>query len=400
MDKQKQDYETQLQNMGKDYDDQLAEALAEREKDYALILDSKIIEHEDQILDTENCLHREYIDKISQYQEIIKTIKNENQALCEENSLKQTQIDQNFHVVNHLKEDARIKNLQYEQLMYTIGRYDQQKDTHPDVQTPQSFKQRPSSVWKTYSQIDSNNKENDLSNISSLPPQKHPIDNLKGYWHKMKNKKSSRTRNSDNYMNSAINIQAASHTNLPTGNKMSVKRSNTSFNGCTSKSMLRDNKPHYSNKMRANNKRGNQVSLSSKFVNDLRESKWLKDSTYLEIDTESEKDRTPVKSMISSLETNTQDKKNKILKEAYNTLDSLNSAWKQKVENDRFGLGGMTYDNTYKDFVDDTFDDGAADIEDSMCLDEVAVSQRSINASFINIKRNKPLEYKLKHFTG
>jgi hypothetical protein len=146
MDKQKQDYETQLQNMGKDYDDQLAEALSEREKEYALILDSKIIEHEDQILDTENCLHREYIDKISQYQEIIKTIKNENQALCEENSLKQTHIDQNFHVVNRLKEDARIKNLQYEQLMYTIGKYDQQKDTLSDAQTPQSFKQRPSSV--------------------------------------------------------------------------------------------------------------------------------------------------------------------------------------------------------------------------------------------------------------
>lgn len=58
----------------------------------------------------------------------------------------------------------------------------------------------------------------------------------------------------------------------------------------------------------------------------------------------------------------------------------------------------MTYDNTYKGLGDDTFDDEAADIEDSMFLDEVAVSQRSINASFINIKRNKPLEYKLKHF--
>jgi hypothetical protein len=54
---------------------------------------------------------------------------------------------------------------------------------------------------------------------------------LKGYWNKMKNKKSVRTRNSNNYMNSVNTMHASSHTNLPTGTKISVKRSNTSFNG-------------------------------------------------------------------------------------------------------------------------------------------------------------------------
>lgn len=146
LDKQKQDYETQLENMGKDFEDQFAEAMIEKEKEYALILDSKLIEHEDHILDTENRLHREYIDKISQYQEIIKTLKNENHELYEENSFKQTQMDENIYLINQLKEEARIKHLQYEQIMYTINNLEHPRDTLSDAQTPQSFKQRPSSV--------------------------------------------------------------------------------------------------------------------------------------------------------------------------------------------------------------------------------------------------------------
>lgn len=63
-------------------------------------------------------------------------------------------------------------------------------------------------------------------------------------------------------------------------------------------------------------------------------------------------------------------------------------------------MGGQTYDNEveWNEEADDTFEDDSADIDDSMLLDEVAVSRREINSSFINIKRNQPMEYKLKRF--
>jgi len=86
-------------------------------------------------------------------------------------------------------------------------------------------------------------------------------------------------------------------------------------------------------------------------------------------------------------------------KDAYKTADDLSSTRKklqqQFVQNDKNFDNQIEWNETY---VDETFDDDDdADIDDSICLDEVTVSQKSINASFINIKRNKPLEYKLKN---
>ena len=120
----------------------------------------------------------------------------------------------------------------------------------------------------------------------------------------------------------------------------------------------------------------------------------------MDFGSDSEKGHTPVRSKISDLEQNTKEKHNILIKEAYNTVDGFNSTYKKNLENDKFGMGGQTYDNEveWNEQADDTFDDDSADIDDSLFLDEVAVSQRAINSSFINIKRNQPLEYKLKNF--
>jgi len=57
-------HEKAMESQQQQYEDQLAQMYQEKEKEYVLILDAKMIEHEDQLLDTENRLHREYIDKI------------------------------------------------------------------------------------------------------------------------------------------------------------------------------------------------------------------------------------------------------------------------------------------------------------------------------------------------
>jgi len=99
IEKMKKAHEENIQKLNQEFEDKLAEALMEKEKEHALIIDAKIIEHEDQILETENRLHREYIVKIAQYQEIIKELKNENQDLYEENSLKQKKLDENVESI-------------------------------------------------------------------------------------------------------------------------------------------------------------------------------------------------------------------------------------------------------------------------------------------------------------
>lgn len=148
-------HEQQIEQLKKDYEDKIAQAWVEKEKDHVLILDSKIVEYEDQLLDTENRLHREYIDKIAKYQEIIKDLKQENQDLYEENSLKQRQIDENMNTINDLKDKISIQNTSLDH--YRSHR----KSSLTHIPAPQSFC--------------SENKEN-----------KYPIDNLKGYYHKLK----------------------------------------------------------------------------------------------------------------------------------------------------------------------------------------------------------------------
>jgi hypothetical protein len=212
----------------------------------------------------------------------------------------------------------------------------------------------------------SSNKENQQSNnpSESLPSvKKNPIDNLHGYWEKMKNKRGSRTRNS-NCLNSVQSI----------GSKISLKRCHTSLNGSDTGSFMRpvdESRPSYRNNivpLPANggtNYRRDEVSLSSKFVNDLRESKRIiSNSTYLELESESEKEQTPVKAKITTLERNTKEKNNLILKEAYNTVDDSVPESRNKL-GCNFSLEGKTFDNQY--YMDeDTFEqDEEADIDDS-----------------------------------
>lgn len=213
-----------------------------------------------------------------------------------------------------------------------------------------------------------NNKENQRSNNpnESLPSgKKNPIDNLHGYWEKMKNKRTSRTRNS-NCLNSVQSI----------GSKISLKRCHTSLNGSDSGSFMRpidDPRPSYRNNIAplpgngGSNYRRDEVSLSSKFANDLRESKRIiSNSTYLELESESEKDQTPVKAKITTLERNTKEKNNLILKETYNTVDDTMPESRNKL-GCNFSLEGKTFDNQYEAHLDeDTFEqDEEADIDDS-----------------------------------
>lgn len=169
--------------------DEIAEIHHEKEKEYALILDGKMLEHEDLMIDLENRIHQEYEDKITQYQEIIKTLKAENQMLYEENSLKQAKLDEQLQTISAFKQKGDHHNL-------------------------------------TSRKMSSNtNKENMASNLDMS-------ERLQGYWQKMKCKRSSRTRNNNFYPEKSISKSTGV-------NRVSVKRCNTSFNGSDTNSLMK-----------------------------------------------------------------------------------------------------------------------------------------------------------------
>ena len=89
-----------------------------------------------------------------------------------------------------------------------------------------------------------------------------------------------------------------------------------------------------------------------------------------------------------------------MFKETYNTMDNISNPGYNI--NPEINIELRTFDNRInQDDIGklETFeDDDEADIDDSWCIDEVTVSQRAINWSFINIKRNQPLSYKLKKY--
>jgi len=183
-------HQKEINRISKELEDRYAESLWEKEKEYALILDGRLIEHEDQLLDTENRLHREYIDKISKYQEVIKELKAENQDLYEENSLKQKNLDENTKIIQELKEKLRIQNLNFENYKNTqnfpINWYNNKEEPYKSEIIQLEQKQRPINVSGSYPHsIPSSNKENQVENNKN---RKHPIDNLKGYWDKKKAK--------------------------------------------------------------------------------------------------------------------------------------------------------------------------------------------------------------------
>lgn len=191
-------HKAEVDKLNCDFEDKIAQICMEKEKENALILDAKTVEHEDQLLDTENRLHRDYIDKISKYQEIIKDLKEENQSLYEENSLKQRQLDEFSELILLLKNENKTLKSNLDHI--TIS------NNHPNQSrcSSQTFKREPSTT-----SIQTNPCENKENNVSiSNPPEstkKHPIDNLQGYYNKIKEKRTSRTRNS-NYLNSVHSI--------------------------------------------------------------------------------------------------------------------------------------------------------------------------------------------------
>lgn len=190
-----------MEKIRQEYEDKIIQMSIEKEKDFALILDAKMIEHEDHILDIENKLHRDNVMKISiyswlnwcigKYQEIIKDLKKENQSLYEESSLKQQKLDEYVHTINMLKEKIKIYDLTIENLQST------RINTSSNIETPQSSTQLQSLKSGTTS-----NKENLLRNKSFSGSQfrvKSPIDNLQGYWQSKYKKRNSQTRNQNNF---------------------------------------------------------------------------------------------------------------------------------------------------------------------------------------------------------
>jgi hypothetical protein len=128
---------------------------------------------------------------IAIYQEIIKDLKKENQYLYEENNLKQQKADEYIHTINMLKEKIKIYELTIESLQST------RNNTSSNVETPQSLRQLQSSSSGTTC-----NKENLIRNKSFSGSQfrvKSPIDNLQGYWQSKYKKRSSQTRNQNNF---------------------------------------------------------------------------------------------------------------------------------------------------------------------------------------------------------
>jgi hypothetical protein len=58
----------EMENIRQEYEDKIIQISIEKEKDFALILDAKMVEHDDHILDIENMLHRDYTEKIGTIQ--------------------------------------------------------------------------------------------------------------------------------------------------------------------------------------------------------------------------------------------------------------------------------------------------------------------------------------------
>lgn len=127
------------------------------------------------------------------------------------------------------------------------------------------------------------------------------------------------------------------------------------------------------------------ISLSSKFVYDIEQAANANfskndmninnNSTFMKLETESENGQTPVKSKITNLEKQT---KQKIV---FNTIDEMSNNNRLSFRN---GFENHTFENQFQwdenepDKSELSFDD-AADIDDSVCIDEAPVSQKSIN---------------------
>jgi len=347
------EHNDELETLKNKYEDDLYEMSREKEKEYALILDAKLVEHENQLIDLENRLHQDYTDKIVQYQEIIKGLKLENQALYEESSLKQQKIDEQTNIINNLKQNINQNTI-------------------------------------TSRRMSSNTDKENLFNNLDIS------EKLQEYWKKMKNKRNSRTRNSNN-LNCITSV-----TKAPTGSKISIKRWNTSFNGSESSLFTKsvDNvqnlKWPYPEKLnrKAPPRITENISLSSKLANDIQNLAAINNSTFMKLETESENGQTPVKSKINELERQTKEKF------IFNTIDDPNSHIKLGSEYDFEQKGfynQFQWDENEPNRSEES-EDEADIIDDSICIDEAPVSQKAINWSFINIKRNKPLEYKLKKF--
>ena len=283
--------------LNKQFEDELAQTLLEKEKEYALILDAKMIEYEDQILDTENRLHRDYIEKIIKFQEIIKDLKKENESLYEETSLKQKQIDDNINAINQLKDTIKVINNQ-------VNVSQKNNSTSSKLDNINSYLNDEISLT-------SGNKENEANYMNKSSMHKSPIENLQGYYNNLKSSRNSRTRNSNSNIQSLGTVN-----NIPKASKSSIKRCRTSLNGSDANSFMRSIDESRSfehqttdSKNKSQAKYNENVTLSSRYVNNFKVNKGeINNSTYMEMESENDIEQTPVKSKIVNLQSKTKEK--------------------------------------------------------------------------------------------
>ncbi|CAI2385276.1 unnamed protein product [Moneuplotes crassus] len=393
----------EIERITKDFDDRLAHSLNEKEKEYALILDSQLMEREDQILETENRLNKEYSDRVDQYQTIIQNLKKENQDLQEENQDQQNKLDENSKLIQSLRQELEKQTLKVKELQCQKGTpvslYKQIKPPIVTENTPQGLKRETNAVNSFPRSISSNGKENMTENTLD---KKRPIDNLKGYWKKMKSRRSSKTRRS-RYLNNAQNNRSQSYSNPPSGCQSTVKRPNTEYKGYKESPIgcKENDKSGNKNDLVPTNQKAcdmnENLSLSPKFVIDVKEERFNNDSGNINFSPRDNGEEVALKAKLTSLEESSS-KKNKLINDPYNTVECPDSMKKEGLIGRKPDVQNQASvkDIDWNENIDDTFDDDSADIEDSMFLDEVAVSQKEINTSFINIKRNQPMEYKMK----
>ena len=78
-------HQSEVTILRKYFEDELAQSLRENEKEYALILDAKLIEYEESISETQQRQRKEQIEKFAKYQETIDRLGKENNLLQDEN---------------------------------------------------------------------------------------------------------------------------------------------------------------------------------------------------------------------------------------------------------------------------------------------------------------------------
>lgn len=129
-----------------------------------------------------------------------------------------------------------------------------------------------------------------------------------------------------------------------------------------------DNISQCKNSSSGSRRKQGSFALAKCAANVMRKATANNNSTYLELETESEKEQTPIKTKIQGLQSSTK-AKNFIVNDTFNTRDHAETSRNQIVED--FKFEGRTFDNRVewkndnKDDLVDEEDDEDADINDS-----------------------------------